>query len=115
MVCFHKDWLPFMMRRRELVAEGVTGKAINDALTKEVEDGKLAAMSEPSIIHRLGGSSFNASTGQVEDSVRVWVVSVPNATSESLGLASEPVGPGVPWVMYAGTPGAHIMNSPTVK
>jgi hypothetical protein len=113
--CFHRGRLPYMTRKLELMAQGVRGKASNAVLTKEVEDGKLAMKREPTTIHLLSGSGFNASTLEVADAVRVWVIATPYATSESLGLASEIAAPGVPWIMYAGTPGAHIMNSPRIQ
>jgi hypothetical protein len=39
------------------------------------------------------------------------VIYVPGATTESLGLSSKPKR-GEPWLMDAGTPGAHIMITP---
>ena len=110
--CFHKDRSAYQARKWELRAQGVRGKASNAVLTKEVEDGKLAMRREPYTVHLLSGSSFTASNGEVADALRVWIIATPYATSESLGLASEIAAPGVPWIMYAGTPGAHIMNSP---
>ena len=34
------------------------------------------------------------------------------ATPESTGLSTSPGAPGAPWLMYPGTPGAHIMINP---
>jgi hypothetical protein len=45
----------------------------------------------------------------------LWVISVPNATPESLGVSTTSqrdaalAGHGMPWMMLPGTPGAHIM------
>ena len=45
----------------------------------------------------------------------LWVLSVPGATPESIGVSDgsqrdEAIGgDGRPWLMLAGTPGAHIM------
>ena len=36
------------------------------------------------------------------------IISMPGATTESLGLPDNP-DQGIAWIMYAGTPGAHIM------
>jgi hypothetical protein len=39
------------------------------------------------------------------------VVYIPFATGKTTGLAEKPVGK-MPWVMFPGTPKAHIMFSP---
>jgi len=45
----------------------------------------------------------------------LWVLSVPGATPESIGVSTGSqrdqslAGDGRPWLMLAGTPGAHIM------
>ena len=45
----------------------------------------------------------------------LWVLSVPNATPESVGVSTVSQrdaalqGHGMPWMMLPGTPGAHIM------
>ena len=45
----------------------------------------------------------------------LWVMSVPNATPESVGVSTASqrdaaiAGKGLPWMMLPGTPGAHIM------
>ena len=45
----------------------------------------------------------------------LWVLSVPGATPESIGVSDGSqrdeaiAGDGRPWLMLAGTPGAHIM------
>ena len=45
----------------------------------------------------------------------LWVLSVPGATPESIGVSDDSQrdeaigGDGRPWLMLAGTPGAHIM------
>jgi len=54
---------------------------------------------------------FDVATGMVTDSYTRWVIYTPGATPESTGLPTTP-GPGAPWLMFPGTPGAHIMISP---
>ena len=64
---------------------------------------------------RLGRSlTWDSAKGQVNDSYLRWVVYVPYATPESTGLSTTAVSGG-PWLMYPGTPGAHIMISPPKK
>jgi hypothetical protein len=47
----------------------------------------------------------------VANSYTRWVIYTPGATAETTGLPLTP-GPGAPWLMFPGTPGAHIMISP---
>jgi len=108
--CYHKELEPFMARGRELAAQGLKGMDRHTARWKEVEAGKLAMPREPRMLYVLTGSGFDSAKGEVIDSYLRWVVYVPNATPESTGLSTKP-GP-APWLMYPGTPGAHIMISP---
>jgi hypothetical protein len=108
--CYHKDLEPFMARGRELAAQGVKGKARHEQRWKEVNEGKVKMPHEARLLYVLTGSGYDAAKGQVIDSYLRWVVYVPNATPESTGLSTTP-GPG-PWLMYPGTPGAHIMINP---
>jgi hypothetical protein len=48
----------------------------------------------------------------VADQYLRWVIYVPFATAETTGLSTKPVENG-PWLMDPGTPGAHIMITPT--
>lgn len=109
--CYHKDLEPFMARGRELLAQGVTGKERHAQRNKEVEEGKVAMPREARMLYVLTGKGFDAASGKVEEAYLRWVVYVPFATPESTGLSTDPA-PGKPWLMNAGTPGAHIMISP---
>ena len=111
--CYHKDLEPFMARGRELTAQGVKGKERHEMRWKEVKDGKLAMPRDPRMLYVLTGAGYDPAKGEVTDSSLRWVVYVPNATAESTGLSTKS-GPG-PWLMYPGTPGAHIMISPPKK
>lgn len=112
--CYHKDLEPFMARGRELLAQGVTGAKRNQVRFQEVQDGKLPMPKEPRTLYVLTGSSFDSATGKVQDPYLRWVIYVPFATAESTGLSTKPV-EGGPWLMSAGTAGAHIMISPPRK
>jgi len=111
--CYHKDLEPFMARGRELAAQGVKGKERHEKRWKEVQDGKVKMPREARMLYVLTGSGYDAAKGQVTNPYLRWVVYVPYATPESTGLSTTP-GPG-PWLMYPGTPGAHIMISPPKK
>jgi hypothetical protein len=109
--CYHQDLAPFFARGRELLAQGVTGKEREERRWKEIEAGTLPMAREPRASHILTGSGFDAATGTVKDPFLRWVIYTPFATPESTGLPATPA-PGAPWLMFAGTPGAHIMVTP---
>jgi len=112
--CYHKDLEPFMARGRDLLAQGVTGAKRNEIRLKEIEDGKLPMPKEPRTLYVLTGTSYDAATGKVQDSYLRWVIYVPFATAESTGLSTK-ASDGAPWLMGAGTAGAHIMINPPRK
>jgi len=112
--CYHKDLEPFMARGRELLAEKVTGAKRTEMRLKEVADGKLAMPKEPRTLYVLTGTSFDATSGKVQDSYLRWVIYVPYATPQSTGLSTK-ASDGAPWLMAPGTAGAHIMISPAKK
>lgn len=109
--CYHRDLEPFMARGRELLQQGIQGRARNEYRWKEVEEGTLKMPREPRLLYVLTGSGFDASTGEVKDAYLRWVIYLPFATAESTGFSTVPA-PGKPWLMDAGTAGAHIMISP---
>ena len=110
--CYHKDLEPFMARGRELASQ-MKGNQRHEARWKEVQEGKVPMPREPRMLYVLTGTGFDSAKGEVTDSYLRWVVYVPYATPESTGLSTTP-GP-APWLMYPGTPGAHIMISPPKK
>ncbi|MEW6320434.1 MAG: hypothetical protein AB1635_05035 [Acidobacteriota bacterium] len=109
--CYHKDLEPFMARGRELTAHGVTDDKIRDETRyKEIAAGKLAMSKEPRMLYVTTGKAFE--NGQVVNAFTRWVIYVPFATGDALGLPTRPAGEGVPWLMDPGTAGAHIMITP---
>lgn len=113
--CYHRDLEPFMARGRELAAQGITGGNRNaEYRWKEIKEGKLKMPKEPRMLYVLSGKGYDAASGKVvEGSVR-WVIYVPFATAESTGLSTKSKR-GEPWLMDAGTAGAHIMITPPAK
>jgi hypothetical protein len=109
--CYQKDLEPFMARGRELHAKGVGDKERNQMRWKEVDAGTLKMPREPHTLYILTGTAYDAATGTVTKAYRRYVVYIPYATAESTGLSTMPV-PGGPWLMFAGTAGAHIMINP---
>lgn len=110
--CYHKDLEPFMARGRELVAQGVSDDKVRQATRfTEIEAGTLAMSKEPRTLYVMTGKGFDAATGTVAEAYLRWVIYVPFATPETTGLQTK-AAPGAPWLMDAGTAGAHIMISP---
>lgn len=110
--CYHKDLEPYMARGRELTAQGITGNARNEQYRwKEIKEGKLKMPKEPRMLYVLSGKGYDAPSGKVTDGMVRWVIYVPYATAESTGLSTKSKR-GEPWLMDAGTPGAHIMITP---
>ena len=112
--CYHKELEPYMARGRQLLAQKVTGQQRNDIRWKEVADGKLSLPREPRTLYVLTGTSFDAASGKVTDPYLRWVIYVPYATPQSTGLSTK-ASDGAPWLMSAGTAGAHIMINPPKK
>jgi len=111
--CYHVSLEPYMKRGRELRAEGV--KDSQERLQRrwqETEAGQLEMPKQPATLYVLTGKGFDATKNEVVDPYLRFVVYVPGATAESTGLPLAPLAPGAPWLMYPGTPGAHIMISP---
>ncbi len=112
--CYHKDLEPFMARGRDLLAQNVTGAKRNEIRFKEIEEGKLPMPKEPRTLYVLTGTSYDPSSGKVQDSYLRWVIYGPFATAESTGLSTK-ASEGAPWLMSPGTAGAHIMINPPRK
>jgi hypothetical protein len=108
--CYHRSLEPFMARGRALRAEGVTGDRVDSVRFAEARSGKLAMPSSAAMLYSLTGpaGSFDTATGTAPTAKPLFVVYIPNATAASTGLSAEPV-EGGPWIMWPGTPKAHIM------
>jgi hypothetical protein len=111
--CHHKSVEPYVVRGRELRAQGVNGQALNQARWKEMEEGKLQLPKEGASNYILTGT-YDAATGELENAYLRWVIYTPYATPASTGLSTKG-GESVPWLMFPGTPGSHIMIIPPRK
>lgn len=90
-----------------LVAEGLSDEAREAALAAAEAAGEIEPTPFGSIMYRLYDG---------DDRIRLlWVVLLPGATSEELGMATASqrdaslAGQGRPWMMAEGTPQAHLM------
>jgi hypothetical protein len=108
--CYHKALEPFMARGRALRTEGVKDPERDSVRFREIKSGALKMPSTPSALYTLTGppTSYDPATSKVTGAKWLYVVYIPGATGASTGLSEKPAA-GVPWVMYPGTPKAHIM------
>lgn len=111
--CYHRSLEPFMARGRALRAQGITGDRVDTVRFKEIAARKLAMPKGPAVLYTLTGpaGSYDAATNTAAKARPLFVVYIPYATPQTLGLSAKPV-EGAPWVMYPGTPKAHIMFIP---
>jgi hypothetical protein len=110
--CYHESLEPFMARGRALRAEGGTTD-VDSVRFAEVEAGTLAMPTHPAALYSLSGDSVrvDGSTGAVSGASPLYVVYIAYATAESTGLPTTPA-KNSPWLMFPGTPKAHIMFTP---
>jgi hypothetical protein len=112
--CYAESMEPFMARGRELRAQGVTSAAeIDSTRFREVKSGKIAMPKQPAALYSLTDGAFDPQTGTAPGARHLYVVYVPFATAESTGLSTRPNG-NQPWIMFPGTPKAHIMFTPSM-
>lgn len=110
--CYHEAMEPFMARGRELRESGVAGTQVDTVRYREAKSGTLKVPEQPSTLYSLtGGTGFDAKTGTAPGARWLYVVYIPYATAASTGLSDKPQ-QGAPWIMFPGTPKAHIMFTP---
>ncbi len=112
--CYHEGMEPFMARGRSLRVEGVVGAQVDSVRFREVASGKIKMPTLPSALYSLTGGSFDAQSGTVKGSRHLYVVYVPFATGATVGLPEKPNG-NQPWLMFPGTPKAHIMFTASMQ
>lgn len=106
--CYHRAMEPFMARGRALRASGVTGGQVDTVRFAEVKAGKLKMPTQPSMLYQIFGGTFDSATAKVSGGTSLFVTYIPFATPGSTGLSARPTTTG-PWIMFPGTPKAHIM------
>lgn len=111
--CYHRSLEPFMARGRELRTQGISN--VDSMRYPEVESGKLPMPNRAALWSLTGpAGSMDYTTMTTGEGVRaLYVVYIPGATPESTGLPATP-GPNSPWLMFPGTPKAHIMFIPSM-
>ncbi len=105
--CYNKVMAPRRDMEAKLRAQGKSDKEVSDAIAAAMKSGELKPAPFGTISYR-----YSDDPGRIK---LLWVISVPNATPEQLGISTESQrdaalkGNGKPWMMLPGTPGAHIM------
>ena len=112
--CYVRDLEPFMQRGRELRKQGIKGQQVFDEREKEVKAGTLQMPKQPAALYVYSAKQkdFDPATGEVKNGYLRYVIYIPYATVASTGLPEQPSADGMPWIMNAGTHGAHIMINP---
>jgi hypothetical protein len=111
--CYHRSLEPFMARGRALRAAGTTGDRVDTVRFAEARAGRLALPTAPATLYSLTGpaAGYDAATNAAAGARPLVVVYIPGATEASTGLSTKPQ-QGTPWLMFPGTPKAHIMFTP---
>lgn len=111
--CYHRSLEPFMARGRALREKGVDGEKLDSVRFAEVRAGKLVMPRQPAALYSLTGpmASYDRATGNVSGARPLFVVYISGATAASTGLTDKPA-ENTPWIMFPGTPKAHIMFVP---
>jgi hypothetical protein len=98
--CYHNDLDPLLTRIDELLASRTPEHQLHEAIGAEVESGKLKVSP--------GGTVYTLAGAELQSALPIMVVFMSRATSKSTRLSSQP-NSYRPWLMYEGTPIAHIM------
>jgi len=105
--CYNKAMGPRHDLEAKLHAQKKSDKEIQDAVAEATKAGTLKAPAFGMMSYRLTSDGSRIK--------RLWVMSVPFATPESIGVSTVSQrdnalkGEGVPWLMLPGTAGAHVM------
>jgi hypothetical protein len=112
--CYVRELEPFMQRGRELRKQGIKDQQLFDERGREVNAGTLQMPKQPAALYVYSAKDkdFDHATGEVKNGYLRYVIYIPFATAASTGLPEKPSADGMPWIMYSGTYGAHIMINP---
>lgn len=112
--CYHRSLEPFMARGRVLRAKGMQREQVDSVRYREVKRGSLVMPRRAAALYSLTapeGAGPPDSTGVPAGARPLFVIYIPGQTPESTGLSAKPA-EGTPWIMFPGTPKAHIMFTP---
>lgn len=111
--CYHKSLEPYMSRGRELRAQKKSEDVIDSTRARDVRMRRLSMPSRPAALYQYFAArdSVDPGTGAVKGAQYLYVVYMPYATYKSTGITETPLAGG-PWIMFPGTPFAHLMIAP---
>jgi hypothetical protein len=114
--CYHRSLEAFMARGRALRARGTKRDQVDTVRFAEIRSGKLKMPRHPASLYSLTGppDSFDPATGAVSKASPLHVVYIPFATEKTTGLSAVPTDK-MAWLMFPGTPKAHIMFVPSMQ
>jgi hypothetical protein len=105
--CYHASQSAERALTARLTAEGKSAEEVSSAVAAARDAGTLPPATFGALDYRFYDE---------DDRLRLlWILRVPNATSEQLGMPTGSqrdnslAGRGLPWMMRAGTPAAHLM------
>lgn len=110
--CYHNSMEPFMARGRALREQGIKDPQVDTVRFAEVKSGKLKMPAQPAALYQLFGGTYDPATNTLTGGRPLFVLYVPGATAATTGLTDKPAPAGTPWIMFPGTPKAHIMLTP---
>jgi hypothetical protein len=105
--CYHKQLAPRRDMEAKLRAQGKKDEEVTAAVQEAIKAGTIKPPTFGTMSYRLSGDK-----GRIQ---KLWVMSVPGATPETIGVSTSSqreealLGKGLPWLMLPGTPGAHVM------
>jgi hypothetical protein len=105
--CYGKMAVPSRQMEAKLRAQKMPDPEIRKAVEAAIKDGTIKGPAFGTMHYRLSKKD-----GVIK---RLWTMSVPYATPESIGVSTVSQrdaalkGHGIPWMMLEGTSGAHIM------
>ncbi len=105
--CYSNLTAPRREMEAKLRAEKKSDKEIRESVDAAIKAGTLKTPPFGTMSYRLSSKD-----GVIK---RLWIMSVPYATPESIGVSTVSQrdgalkGQGLPWLMLAGTAGAHVM------
>lgn len=107
--CYHRSLAKYMARGRELKAGGLAGRESIEKRWEEIESGDLEMPRHPVMLYQLFATD-GADPTDPEQVQSLTVMYVSYRTVEETGLPDSPAG-GLPWLMFPGSPTAHVMIS----
>jgi hypothetical protein len=114
--CYHESMEPFMARGRSLREAGTKGTAVDSVRYAEVKAGKIRMPMAPASLYQIFApkDAYNPAAGTFTSGRVVTVVYIPYATEASTGISAKSSAT-QPWLMFPGTPKAHIMFSSSMR